>query len=621
MSLQAFLAVPPPSGFKKAYIPHRARILKKKKRSVREKIKIHINNYSSDTSVVANALPLLSSSTLTQVSVYSDPCSISASDTCIVDDDDDHHHIKIDHIVYDNDHLDQHLDDHPTDHIVFVDGYYRNDINVQESSLHSYILTDNMSNTDNTGNIVLPQPPSIEPPRNAQDMQQNVIITDDNDDDDDDDDDVPVLDAIVPSTIEFPGSMGDICELCQLPRGHPHHSSQPVDCSEFPIKQTVSQSPELEEDAWNNVHTYKEIHKLCTRYLNLKQAQQNTPFLKHHAIQQQFYNGLHRLSQTSLLAAQFGLITGVLCKPPVVSHLSALEFHAIQPGHLFRTRPQSFDQDASDYWISCVRLLSNDGKNLDQVLMALNRSNNNDIIDISARDMKKMFKGLLQQQRNGKRHLKLFIKKIKTIKKQQRFLTMKDIMSILLDMYYMYFYDTDHITAAAAAEASAQEERERSRQLIQLHNGALNIDVSAWWNKKVEELKCLFETSKSDAALVRRSAEYVRGLRGRNHRFVGANSQDTITEICMTIKNYHAPTGKVRVDDHANSATLEAMSGHNIDYQSSDYHAPTGEVLVDDHADSAVLEAMRGHNINYQYANTHNQYKKIDHSKRNFIKL
>jgi len=152
----------------------------------------------------------------------------------------------------------------------------------------------------------------------------------------------------------------------------------------------------------------------------------------------------------------------------------------------------------------------------------------------------------------------------------------------------------------------------------------------------------LFETTerrlnKGGAAnLVSRSAEYVRGFRGRNNRFVefvdggglgdtkcppglyglglgfDANSQATITPS----RAEYIERSERRAQQRADKRLIQEKLGFAVTY-----HAPTGKVIVKDQTDRVSLEAMKGHNINYQYANTHIEYKRMDHSKRNFIKL
>ncbi len=67
------------------------------------------------------------------------------------------------------------------------------------------------------------------------------------------------------------------------------------------------------------------------------------------------------------------------------------------------------------------------------------------------------------------------------------------------------------------------------------------------------------------------------------------------------------------------SGERKGRKGRNV--IKSGYHAPTGVLKVKDHADQSLLDAMNGHDVNYAYQNTHQVYKHMDHKKNKKIRL
>ena len=153
----------------------------------------------------------------------------------------------------------------------------------------------------------------------------------------------------------------------------------------------------------------------------------------------------------------------------------------------------------------------------------------------------------------------------------------------------------------------------------------------------------LFETTErrvakaGGAGLVSRSAEYISGFRGRHNRFVefveggglgdtkcpegifglgfASNSQDSMTSSRAEFVQNQQKDAMNR-----SQARQQARQARHHINNPNNYRAPDGKIIVQDHADQGALNAMKGHQTDYEYKHQHQKYQKQKRGKRR-IKL
>ena len=460
-SLTCFLAVPPKTT-NKVYRPHRQRKLKRKKISVKQRIANQINTYIdnppsietmksvSNRSALATPetdsvfLPvLLASIPKASIDLITNSITITTTDNYIYEDtsicSETNFFLEEDDIEIDSDYVPEHTIDptaaQPSSTIsTNTDHYTNND-------------TEDNDNSDNNDN------------NNNTDVCNFIYEQYDNDN------------LIIPETTPPP--------------------SPPSPPPPIPTKN--------HKDTWSDMQILKEIQKLCQSYLdNSEQQEQQKNKSTFHGFDcassiskcVPFQDGLVRLSKTSMLVAQFGLVTGFLCckRPFHLRHLSP-QFLQLKPGHLFQTRPQKYEPKSLDFWCKLISMFSENGNKMNEIFSLRNntnhKSNTNNMnssyyIEGTFGEIKKLLKPFIKQQKKSKRFLKILIAKLRKTWKIENKILFNQTIAILLDWFYTYCYTTDDHD-----DMEIQQE-----ELIQIDSdGKVLLDISdftkTWWEKSV----------------------------------------------------------------------------------------------------------------------------------------
>ena len=295
----------------------------------------------------------------------------------------------------------------------------------------------------------------------------------------------------------------DVIELFDQPQSTPPSSSTPstpsTSSTPSPSSSPAPPTPPPLTIAWNKAQTHKYIIKLCNQWIKQRHQPNATTLSKHVALALQhtpvpntagsFILGVYHSSQTSFLSAQFSIQSGLLCKRKPLHVLHALlptevVVPTLVPGHLYCTRPRPFDPLAGDFWLAIIHSLSQ--KSFNNALSNMWTY----VVTEPIKNILKTLKPIVVKERHGKRHFKQLKKTLKSLRKKGPVL-LKDITTIMMDLYYTFFY-----YKGSTVGLFEEEEMESSgAPLVEIHsNGSITIDVLEWLNHSYKDMAMAVKT-------------------------------------------------------------------------------------------------------------------------------